>query len=155
MAVDKLKYPRRKKRVIAGKKFNISEPTSDSSKKLQSIKANNTNIEVIFKNALRKSKIKYRTGKHLYGKPDIKLYEYKAVVFCDGDFWHGYNYEKMNIKNNKQFWLAKIKRNMDRDVEVNNYYIKNDYQVFRFWEHEIKNDIHNCIKTINQVLNIN
>lgn len=42
------------------------------------------------------------------------------VVFVDGDFWHGYKWEerKPKLKTNREYWIPKIERNMQRDVET-------------------------------------
>ncbi len=55
------------------------------------------------------------------GRPDIDLKKYKTVIFIDGDYCHGHNWEekKPKIKTNREFWIAKIERNMQRDEEVN------------------------------------
>lgn len=151
---EKLKYPRRKSRKIDGVSFKINNPSDDSSKKLRSINNKNTSIERIFKSALRRAHIKYRTDKKLNGKPDLIIYGHKAVVFCDGDFWHGYNFDQLKIKNNKKFWNAKIKRNIARDKEINDYYRSNGFTVFRFWEHEIKTKADACVNTIAKELDI-
>lgn len=40
---------------------------------------------------------------------------------------------------NKKYWKEKIERNIKRDEEVNKYYKKLDWKIFRIWEHEITN----------------
>ncbi|MFN3996275.1 hypothetical protein [Algoriphagus sp.] len=46
------------------------------------------------------------------------------VIFVDGAFWHGFNWgnQKHDIKSNREFWISKIERNMERDEEVNQFY---------------------------------
>jgi DNA mismatch endonuclease (patch repair protein) len=61
--------------------------------------------------------------KSLPGKPDIVFPSVKVVIFCDGDFWHGRNWETLQEKlkrgMNADYWIAKIQRNMERDLNVN------------------------------------
>ena len=91
--------------------------------------------------------LRYRTNvSKLKGTPDIVFNKYKLVVFVDGEFWHGYDWEekKNKIKSNSEFWINKIERNMERDLETNSYLIKHGYTVLRFWENEIKKDLSGC-----------
>ncbi len=56
----------------------------------------------------------------LPGKPDIAITKYRIAIFCDSSFWHGRDFEKKKpVATNHQYWDAKIKRNMERDKEVN------------------------------------
>lgn len=146
----KLKYPRRKKRQIKGKTFNISPPDELRSKTMAKIPSKKTSIERMLASCFRKNKIKYRSGKHLFGKPDFIMYGHKIAVFCDGDFWHGYNYKENTIKTNSAFWNAKIKRNMERDKEVNRELKGRGWKVIRLWEHEIKKNPGKCIQIISK-----
>ena len=61
-----------------------------------------------------------RNDKTIFGKPDIAFIARKIAVFCDGDFWHGYDWANAQneIKSNRDFWISKIERNMHRDLEV-------------------------------------
>ena len=58
--------------------------------------------------------------KNILGKPDFVFSARKIVVFCDGDFWHGYNWKirKNEIKSNRDFWIAKIEKNVAHDAKV-------------------------------------
>ena len=46
----------------------------------------------------------------------------KIAVFCDSEFWHGYDWErrKHDFKSRQDFWIPKIERNIARDREVLN-----------------------------------
>ena len=58
-----------------------------------------------------------RNNKTIFGKPDIAFIARKIAVFCDGDFWHGYDWEnrKGNLKSNRDYWIEKIEENISRD----------------------------------------
>lgn len=101
--------------------------------------------------ALWKANVRYRVdSKNLPGKPDVSIKKYKLAIFIDGEFWHYYNWDKRKktIKSNRAFWIPKIERNIQRDREVNQQLIEKDYTIFRFWEHEIKNELTKCINDI-------
>lgn len=61
-----------------------------------------------------------RNDKSVLGKPDIVFKARKIAIFCDGDFWHGYNWNvaKNEIKSNRDFWISKIEKNIARDQQV-------------------------------------
>ena len=93
-------------------------------KNMKSIKSKDTEIERILRKALRDKGYGYRKNyKALPGKPDIVLTKYKIAIFCDGEFFHGKDWEvlkpKLENSNNSEYWISKISRNKERDDEVN------------------------------------
>ncbi|MEB8328172.1 very short patch repair endonuclease [Flavobacteriaceae bacterium KMM 6897] len=125
--------------------------TPERSKIMAKIRGKNTKPELQFRRALWAAGYRYRIDyKKLIGKPDIVLNKYKTVVFIDGEFWHGYNWEerKHQIKTNKAFWIPKIERNRQRDREVNAALETMGFTVFRFWEREIKKELEACLKLV-------
>lgn len=120
------------------------------------IRGKNTKPELAFRKALWQSGYRYRIDyKKLIGKPDIALKKYKTVIFIDGEYWHGHNWEERRekIKTNREFWIPKIERNMQRDQEVNQALKEKGYTVFRFWETEVKNNLGDCLEEVLTHLN--
>lgn len=78
----------------------------------------------------------------LPGCPDIVFPRVKVAIFCDGDFWHGRDWEERKAKlgqgTNSRYWIAKIARNMERDAENQERLETRGWRVLRFWESEIK-----------------
>ena len=159
MNSTQLKYPRRKSRTIANASYKLEEPRENVSQTMQKIHASNTSIEKILEAELQKNKLNYSKPSqiigNIIGKPDFILPKYKIAIFCDGDFWHGYQFEKGKIKNNSDFWVAKIERNILRDEEVTYGLQQNDWKVFRFWEHEINANVQMCVEKIKTFINEN
>ena len=125
--------------------------TPKRSKIMSKIRGKNTKPELAFRKALYAKGYRYRIDyRKLIGRPDIVLKKYKTVIFIDGEYWHGYNWEerKQKIKTNREFWIAKIERNMQRDREVNAELKRLDYKVFRFWESEIKKELDRCLNKV-------
>ena len=84
--------------------------TEKRSYNMSQIRSKGTKPEMLLKKALWGAGIRYKTPKkHLPGKPDISLKKSKLVIFVDGAFWHGYDWEnrKHAIKSNREFWIAK------------------------------------------------
>lgn len=120
-------------------------------KNMQAIRSKDTSIELRLRKALWDRGIRYRKNyKKLIGKPDIAITKYRIAVFCDSDFWHGYDWDNRNqrIKSNREYWIPKIERNMARDKEVNEALEKDGWTVLRFWEWQIKKQLDNCVDEI-------
>jgi DNA mismatch endonuclease (patch repair protein) len=125
--------------------------TKARSRQMSKIRSKETKPEIKFRKALWHLGYRYRKNtKTLIGKPDIVFNKYKTVIFIDGEFWHGYQWEekKQKIKSNRGFWIPKIERNMQRDEEVNNELKEQGYKVFRFWSNEIKNHLNSCLAEV-------
>ena len=132
--------------------------TSEQRKKnMQNIRSENTKIEVILRKKLWKKGYRYRKNyKNLPGKPDIVLTNYKIAIFCDGEFFHGKDWEvlkpKLEKSNNSEFWINKISRNRERDEEVNKQLLFHGWTVIRFWGNDIKKNIDECIQVIEEAI---
>ncbi|MDR2474670.1 MAG: very short patch repair endonuclease [Bacteroidales bacterium] len=130
------------------------------SKCMSHIRSSDTKPEVFFRKALWKWGVRYRKNvKKLFGKPDIAIKKYKLVIFIDGDFWHGNDWKERHFSSQEEllvsysdFWQKKIRRNIERDKEVNNYYKINGWTILRFWATNIRKDLSGCIiKTIKTI----
>jgi DNA mismatch endonuclease Vsr len=120
-------------------------------KNMQAIKSSDTTIELLLRKALWAKGIRYRKNyKGLIGKPDIAITKYKIAVFCDSDYWHGYDWENRNkrIKSNRDYWIPKIERNMKRDKEVSAALEEQGWTVLRFWEWQIRRETDQCVNII-------
>ncbi len=118
---------------------------------MRAIRGKDTSIEIILRKELWKRGIRYRKNcKGIVGHPDIAFIGKKVAVFCDSEFWHGYDWEnrKGSIKSNRDYWIPKIERNIERDAEVNEKLKSDGWIVLRFWGKEIQKDVSSCAKTI-------
>jgi DNA mismatch endonuclease (patch repair protein) len=59
-----------------------------------------------------------------------------VAIFVDGCFWHGCEAHQAPIKHNREWWQAKIARNVSRDKETNEALTDAGWTVIRVWEHE-------------------
>lgn len=126
------------------------------SKNMKAIKCKDTKAECVLRKKLWSMGYRYRKNyKNLIGKPDIVFTKYKLAVFCDGEFWHGKDYEKSTgrIGTNKEYWTEKIKRNIVRDNEVNKHLEDEGWTVVRFWNKDIIKDTDLCVKRIQDIIN--
>ena len=145
------KYPEPKIKVPKFSEENGFYTTKTRSFNMAKIKGSNTKPELLLKKALWHAGLHYRSNKRrLPGKPDIVFIKYKLVIFIDGSFWHGHDWEtrKKHIHSNRDFWIPKIERNMQRDREINQFYLSKDWKVFRFWDFEVKKELGLCVTSV-------
>ena len=110
------------------------------------IRSKDTKIEKKTASMLRKNKIRYRRFPKVFGSPDFVV-EKKVLVFCDGDFWHGYRYAEKK-RPAKKYWREKIEGNMRRDRKVSRRLRRDGWSVLRIWEHDIKRKPDVCVRKI-------
>ena len=122
---------------------------------MQQVKNKDSKIEVLLRKELWSRGIRYRKNvNRIYGKPDIVFIGKKVAVFCDSEFWHGYNWEerKKDFKSHQEFWIPKIERNMERDAEVTAKLESEGWTVIRFWGNEIKKNTAQCADIIEKAV---
>lgn len=122
---------------------------------MQAIHSKDTTIELLLRKALWERGVRYRKNyKKLIGKPDIAITKYKIAVFCDSDYWHGYDWENRNqrIKSNRDYWVPKVERNMARDREVTEALQRDGWLVLRFWEWQIRKHLSECVESVLQAI---
>ena len=124
-------------------------------KNMQAIKNKDSRIELLLRKELWKRGLRYQKNRtDIFGKPDIVFKGKKIAIFCDSEFWHGYNWEerKKDFKSHQEFWIPKIERNMERDIEVTNKLESEGWTVLRFWGNEIKKETEKCANIIEKAV---
>jgi len=126
-------------------------------KNMSNIKNKDTSIERTLRKALWESGIRYRKNYvSLPGKPDIVITKYKIAIFCDGEFFHGKDWEilkpTLQKGNNSDFWIEKIGKNIVRDDEINKRLNYLGRIVIRFWGKDILKKTDECVQVIKEVI---
>ena len=125
---------------------------------MQAVKNKGSKIEVMLQKELWHRGLRYRKNvTKIIGKPDIVFIGRKIAVFCDSEFWHGYDWEhrKHDFKSNQEFWIPKIERNMERDQEVNAALAEQGWTVLRFWGNDIKKNLQECADSVEKAVRNN
>ena len=118
---------------------------------MQKIKHKATKAEVKLAKTLWSKGLRYRKNyKYLPGKPDIAITKYKIAIFIDGEFWHGHNWDEKQkrIISNRDYWIPKIEKNINRDKINNEKLLLMGWKVYRFWEKDINKDFDKCVNLI-------
>lgn len=118
---------------------------------MAAIKGRDTRPEMVVRKWLWAHGFRYRLNhKRLPGKPDVVMRKYRTCIFINGCFWHGHKVESgdgLQIesspcckipKTNRDFWVRKIVRNKERDVEVQQKLAKMGWHSITIWECELK-----------------
>lgn len=124
-------------------------------KNMRAVKNKGSKIETMLQKELWHRGLRYRkNAKTVYGKPDIVFIGKKVAVFCDSEFFHGYDWENKSkeIKSNREFWIPKIEKNMQRDKEVTDKLTSEGWTVLRFWGNDIKKHLSQCADIIESVV---
>ena len=115
---------------------------------MRKVKSCDTRPEMLLRKALWHKGIRFRKNyKVLNCRPDIVITKYKIAVFCDGEFWHGKDGERLPATNEK-YWLNKISRNKERDLENIIALRDAEWTVLRFWNQDILTNIDECSRLI-------
>ena len=125
---------------------------------MAAIRSKDTKPEMIVRRGLWSRGFRYRLNhKRLPGHPDLVLRKYRTCIFVNGCFWHGngvalpqmadgrgpmedmVNSKCCKIpKTNREFWVAKIRRNKERDKEEQKKLAEMGWHCITVWECELK-----------------
>jgi DNA mismatch endonuclease, patch repair protein len=131
------------------------------SRLMSAVRATNNGAEVALRKKLWAGGIRYRLyDKGLPGRPDIVIPNARTVIFVDGDFWHG----RLLVERGEAaltasirtpraaFWVAKIKRNAERDARQNEQLEALGWRVIRVWERDVLSDVNSCARYIKRLV---
>lgn len=104
------------------------------------IRSKDTKPEMVLRRGLHRLGFRYRLhDRKLPGKPDLVFPRYQAAVFVNGCFWHGHDCHLFKVPSTRtDFWLEKIGRNRDRDVEVRTALSAMEIRHRTVWECELR-----------------
>ena len=130
------------------------------SRTMSAVKSRNTKPELALGSAMWSAGLRYRKQYKIFGSPDFVFVKKKIAIFCDGDFWHGNNWQIRGLASLEEelggysdYWKAKIRRNIQRDEAVNERLKREGWTVVRIWASEIRRDLPGCVRHILQIVN--
>jgi DNA mismatch endonuclease (patch repair protein) len=109
---------------------------------MSKIKGKNTKPEMIVRSACHELGLRYRLHrKDLPGTPDLVFPKYRLCLFVHGCFWHrhpGCKYA-YTPKSRLDFWLPKLAKNVERDINAQRALEVSGWRVSIIWECQTKN----------------
>ena len=123
-------------------------------KNMRRIWSKDTKAELLLRKALYHNGYRFRKNWNaLPGRPDIVLTKQKIAIFCDGEFFHGKDYDKKKpVDHNHAYWDAKIRRNMERDLEVTRQLRSMGWVVLRFWNRDVLKNLDKCLAAVQETV---
>jgi DNA mismatch endonuclease (patch repair protein) len=107
---------------------------------MQAQKTSGTKIEIVVRRGLHARGFRYRVDRKLLPdhpfRGDIVWSGRRIAVFLDGCYWHGCPTHGTVPKSNREWWVAKIDGNRERDRRVSELLETHGWTVLRFWEHD-------------------
>ena len=81
---------------------------------------------------------RYRLRVRLAGaRPDLMFGRARLAIFVDGCFWHGCPEHYALPRTRQDFWAAKLRENVERDLRLTAILESLGIRVLRFWAHEV------------------
>ena len=144
---------------------SVEREQARRSANMAAIHSKDTKPEMIVRRGLWRRGFRYRLNhKRLPGKPDLVLRKYRTCIFVNGCFWHGHGVTLSLVqgslqaerasssarlmvqgsecckipKTNRGFWVKKIRRNQERDREVQQKLAFMGWHSITIWECELK-----------------
>lgn len=135
----------------------LHSSSAASTKQHRASSTDNTRCEVRLRSALFKRGLRFRKNvRTIEGRPDIVFRAAQVLVFCDGDFWHGKDWEsgKERLKDghNADYWVEKLLANMRRDLKQTEQLEKEGWTVIRYWESDIHQNLDDIAREIEAIV---
>lgn len=108
---------------------------------MRRVKSRDTAPELKVRKALTALGVRYRLNrKDLPGSPDIVMAGRRLAIFVHGCFWHGHDCPRGSRvpKANRDYWTAKVARNVARDGRTTGELAAAGWRVETIWECELR-----------------
>ena len=123
---------------------------------MANIRSQGMKPEMVVRRLVHSMGYRYRLHQqNLPGKPDLVFSSRRKAIFVHGCFWHQHTVPGCKIartpRSNTDYWLPKLSRNVERDVEHQANLRELGWEVLTIWECETKEDDH-LMQKINNFL---
>ena len=105
------------------------------------VREKNTSPELKVRSLVHRLGYRFRLHrKDLPGKPDLVFPSRKKIIFVHGCFWHGHDCARGSRvpKANREYWTAKVARNVARDQRTSGELTAAGWRVETIWECDLK-----------------
>ena len=110
------------------------------SERMSRARRRDTEPEMLIRREAHRRGLRYLVDAPLPGMPrrraDMVFTRRKVAVFVDGCFWHSCPVHTSIPRANRDWWVAKLRKNTERDRETDAHLRELGWTVLRFWEHE-------------------
>lgn len=126
-------------------------PSPARSRNMAAIRRTDTRPELLLRSALHARGLRFRKDYAIRAegriiRPDVAFTRYRLAVFLDGCFWHGCPEHGRPPKSNNSYWLPKLAKNAQRDLEQTRILTQAGWTVIRVWEHMTVEDAVSAVR---------
>lgn len=101
------------------------------------VRGQDTTPEILLRRLLRQAGLRPTIYPRLPGKPDLAFCRRRVAIFLDGCFWHGCPQHYTAPKTHFVYWSEKLRRNVERDRDMDAVLRSKGFRVVRLWQHEL------------------
>ena len=135
----------------------LTPASASTSRVKRANRSMDTRHERVLRSLLWRDGLRFRKNdRSVVGKPDVVFRRERVAVFCDGDFWHGRNWQRRSRRlgsgTNGAYWVEKIRNNIRRDRRIDEVLAREGWHVIRLWETDILKDPLACAKRVRTLL---
>lgn len=121
-------------------KLPPAPPPSGATATMKANRGRDTGPEIALRRILHARGLRYRLGQDIEVigrriRPDLVFRARRVAVFVDGCYWHRCPDHGRMPLDPTGYWLAKLNRNVQRDLAVNEALLAAGWRVVRVWEH--------------------
>jgi DNA mismatch endonuclease, patch repair protein len=107
---------------------------------MRSNRPKDTSPELALRRELHARGLRYRIhrapSRKVRTTADVLFSRARLAVYVDGCFWHSCPEHAVMPKRNRDFWMAKLRTNQERDRRTDELLAAEGWTVLRIWEHE-------------------
>ena len=120
---------------------------------MRRVRQRDTSPEMAVRKALWAEGLRYRLHRKIEGiRPDIVFVGAKVAVFIDGCFWHGCPIHYVKPRTKSHYWDPKLLDNVERDRRQTMLLEDAGWRVLRLWEHQVKTDLDQVVRSVRKAL---
>jgi len=122
----------------------VSQDTRSAN--MRAIRSKGMKPEMLVRKLVHGMGYRYRLHRHdLPGRPDLVFPSRQKVIFVHGCFWHQHSAKGCKLtrtpKSNKNYWLPKLQRNVERDARHREALESMGWGVLVVWECQLGDEI--------------
>lgn len=123
----------------------------DTSRRMGGVRQSSTAAELLVRRIAHSTGLRYRiSNRDLPGSPDLANRSRRWAIFVHGCFWHRHEGCKRSTTptRNREFWIAKFRANVERDLRVVGELRRLGWRVVIVWECESESRVRSRLRRL-------
>ena len=122
----------------------VTEHSEHRRKVMRAVRSQDTRPEMAVRRMTHGMGYRYRLHrKDLPGKPDLAFFSRRKAIFVHGCFWHRHHCSRgdRTPKSRQEYWIPKLRRNRQRDIENQSRFLEMGWSVLVIWECQVNDPV--------------